>query len=281
MPYHPPGEACPRPQPPSAFPSRAASAALLHLGRKRPRVWGVTLHPTCCFEVFFVGDTVSPLSPCCHPAWSLAPAFAGVTAKMERPALAHRIPAPAFDPADREGRAHRRDPRQAGQAIAVDAVVLVQIARRDAQQVVGVAAHQVAIENVAHLHRRRLEPVHRLAALAGQRDLDKGLQLEPQLVRIDLRGIAGDRARRLQRLDPAVTSRGRYPGELGQLGDRARRVLLKRFEQQDVVAVHGMISHQSVSEREISPICRARKANFGETFAGNKRIFGGASQGEP
>ena len=193
----------------------------------------------------------------------------------------HRIAAPALDPADREGRAHRRDAGEAGEAIAVDAVVLFKIVRGDAQQVIGRAAHQVAIEDIGHVLHRGLEPVHRLAALAGQRDLDEGLQLEPQFVRIDLRRIAGDDPRRLKRLDPAVAGRGGDPGEIGQIGDRARRVFLERFEDQHVVAVHGKSFRRLRQLREISPGGRLVKANFGETFMSDRRIFGRPNAGEP
>ena len=275
MPHHAPGEAGPRPHSLSASRSRAARAALVYLGRRKGT--GSAVSP-CGQSAVLHGLLWVTRCHLCHPA-------------ADRPALAHRpladrlpphwIPAPALDPADREGRAHRRDAGEAGEAIAVDAVVLFKIVRGDAQQVIGRAAHQVAIEDIGHVLHRGLEPVHRLAALAGQRDLDEGLQFEPQFVRIDLRGIAGDDPRRFQRLDPAVAGRGGDPGEIGQIGDRARRVFLERFEDQHVVAVHGKSFRPARRLREISPRGRQVKANFGETFVSDRRIFGRHHAGEP
>ena len=57
----------------------------------------------------------------------------------------------------------------------MDVAVLVEIGRRHTQQIVRAARHQVAFQNVAKIVHRALEPVHGLAALAGERDFHENL----------------------------------------------------------------------------------------------------------
>jgi len=107
-------------------------------------------------------------------------------ARLSRPLLSgQRISCEPLDPAQRKAGPHRGDTWQPRQTITVDVVVLVEIGRRHAQQIVRAARHEVAFQNIAEIAHSALEPVHRLAALAGERDLDKDLDRKADPARID------------------------------------------------------------------------------------------------
>lgn len=98
--------------------------------------------------------------------------------------------------------------RQSGEPVAVDAFVIFEIARRDAQDIVVFAGHKVADEHVRAAFHRRFELRQRLGELAGQRDMHDGDHLIVERLVRQPGMISADNTIFLQNVEPARAGGG-------------------------------------------------------------------------
>ena len=96
------------------------------------------------------------------------------------------------------------------------------VARRNAQPVIGSAREQLAFEDLVEAFNRAFECGQRLFALRRQADVDKYVEAEPDALGSQPRGITGDDPRRLERADAAMARRRRQANRFAQLGGGSR-----------------------------------------------------------
>ena len=117
----------------------------------------------------------------------------------------HGIAGPGLHGAKRQRGLNALDAGKPRNARAVDAFVVGRIAGHHTQEIVELAAHQVAFENLRHALDRLLEFLEGLFGLRGKRHFHEELIGEPQRRTVKCCGIAGDDARLFQKLHAAVT----------------------------------------------------------------------------
>ena len=121
----------------------------------------------------------------------------------------------------------------------MDAFVVAGIGHGDAHQVIGVARHQVALQDVRAIPHRLFEGLESFLALALQRDFgeDAGRPADRGLV--DDGDVATDDAARLQLPHPAVTGRGREIDVRRQIGVRHAAAGLQQGEDLTIDYIKG------------------------------------------
>ena len=88
----------------------------------------------------------------------------------------------ARDGAHRETRVHARDARQARQVLAVHALEVRHVRDHEAQQIIVLAGHEVALHDLRHLAHRALEGLQSRLALAVERDVHEHVDRKARLM---------------------------------------------------------------------------------------------------
>ncbi|MGC4085343.1 MAG: hypothetical protein QM736_25280 [Vicinamibacterales bacterium] len=112
----------------------------------------------------------------------------------------------------------------------------------DAEQVVGVARHQIALEHFRPLHDRLLERIEPSTHLQIERDLDEHGDVATHRVRIQQGDVSLDDASPLERLHAPEAGRRREPDAVREIHVGDPRVLLDVAKQRVVDFVEFEIS---------------------------------------
>src|SRR5262245_6942762 len=107
------------------------------------------------------------------------------------------------------------------------------------EEVVELAAHDVAGDDFRSRFERPLERRDLLLRMILQRDLDEGLQAAVDGSRADQRGVAGNDAGFLHLLHTALAGRGRQADLLRQIHHGDAAVLAQFFKDSTVYSVEG------------------------------------------
>src|SRR5712664_660084 len=159
-------------------------------------------------------------------------ALVAITSHRQRDRILHL--------AEREARLDRGDAVEPGQLVLQERLVGREIGGDDAQQIVAVSRHQVALQNLLPFRDRLLEAVEILLLLPRELDRDEDADMQPQRLLVDGRDVAGDDAALFEQFDAAVARRHREPDLVGEFlhGDAA--VGLQQRENLAVDGVEGV-----------------------------------------
>ena len=120
-----------------------------------------------------------------------------------------------------------------------EALVGFEVGHDDAQQVVAVAGHQIALHDLGPRRRGALEGLQRLLVLGRERHAHEDVDRQADRLGVEQRGIALDHARLLERLDPPPARRGGQADLLGEVGIAQAAVLLQPLENAPIDGIEG------------------------------------------
>lgn len=118
-----------------------------------------------------------------------------------------------------------------------EALQRLHVRHHDAQQIVGVSGHQIALHHFRAFRDRLLETLQRVFHLLFQTHLNEHVDAQPERLRIQQRDLLFEQAKLFQRTDAVETGRGRQIHRSGQIRVGDARVLLQLTENADLDAV--------------------------------------------
>src|ERR1700675_1831068 len=168
-------------------------------------------------------------------------AWLAMTAKYQRdtgklPRQRNRI----FLLAQRKARLDRGDAVEPRQLVLQECFIGRQVSGDDAQQIVAVAGHQIALQHLVPFRDRFRKTVEILFLLPRQLDRDEDADMQAERLLVDGRDVARDHAALLQQLHPAMARRHRQADLVGQLLHGHAAVGLQQAEDLAVNGVEGV-----------------------------------------
>jgi len=118
-----------------------------------------------------------------------------------------------------------------------EALERLHIRHHDAQQIVRVARHQIALHYFRALGDGLFEALQRFFHLFLQTHLNKHVDAQPERLRIQQRDLLLEQPQLLERAHPVKARRGRQVDRASQLGIGDAGVLLQLAEDADIDAV--------------------------------------------
>src|ERR1035437_1048573 len=131
---------------------------------------------------------------------------------------------------ERETRLDRGDAVEPRQLVLQERFIRRQVGGDDAQQVIAVAGHQVALQHLVPFRDRLGEPLEVFLFLPRELDRDEYAYMQAERFLVDGRDIARDHAALFQKLDPAMARRHRQADLVGELLHGGAAVGLQQAE---------------------------------------------------
>src|SRR6266567_8570955 len=152
-------------------------------------------------------------------------------------ALSHRQCNRIFYLAQSKTRFDRGDAVEPGQLVFQKRFIGRQVGGDDAQQVIAVSRHQIALQNLVPFRDRFSEPGEVFLLLPRQLDRDEHADMQSERFLVEGRDVARDHAAFFQELDPAMARRDRQADLVGELLHGGAAVGLQQAED---LAVDGI-----------------------------------------
>ncbi len=143
-----------------------------------------------------------------------------------------------LDPAQHEAGAHPGHPRDVGQLVQQEVLVVFHVPHHHLELVVGiVAGDEVTLEHFGQLTDGAVKIFEPLRGVPVHGDVNVGGEGQPQLAGVEQGDVGVDETGILQRLDPAGAGGGGEPDQLGQLQVADAAILLHQLQNMPVYAI--------------------------------------------